>query len=81
MDNKTALHSAARRYRQDRFSEWIENYNQLEDKEGGKTENLFKPGFDYSDEAYAAYGSQQSSSRSGQNGASFPTVAHTQRRI
>jgi hypothetical protein len=55
MDNKTALHTAARRYCQDRFSEWMENYKQLQNKEGRKKENLFQPGWDYSDEAWRVF--------------------------
>lgn len=52
MDNRTALHTAARRFCEDRFDEWTTAYGSLKKKEDFKTENLFKPGWDYSAEAY-----------------------------
>lgn len=55
MNNKTALHTAARRFCQDRFSEWAQAYNELHLKENWKVENLFKPGWDYSEEAYRIF--------------------------
>jgi hypothetical protein len=55
MDNKIALHTAARRYCEDRFSEWTQTYADLQAKEKFQTENLFKPGRDYSREAYGIF--------------------------
>ncbi len=55
MDDKTALHTAARRYCEDRFSEWTQTYANLQAKENFQTENLFKPGWDYSEEAYGIF--------------------------
>jgi hypothetical protein len=55
MDTKTALHTAARRFCQDRFSEWSQTYNELQLKENWKVENLFKPGWDYSEGAYRIF--------------------------
>jgi hypothetical protein len=53
MDNKIALHTApARRDCEDRFSEWTQTYADLQAKEKFPTEKLFKPGRDYSQEAY-----------------------------
>jgi len=51
MDDKIALHTVARRYCEDRFSEWTQTYADLQAKENFQTENLFKPGRDYSQEA------------------------------
>jgi hypothetical protein len=55
MNNKTALHTAARAYCQDRFREWMETYKDLQIKEKWQVENLFKPGWDYSAEAYRIF--------------------------
>lgn len=55
MDDKTALHTAARRYCEDRFSEWTQTYADLQAKENFQTEKLFKPGWDYSEEAYGIF--------------------------
>ncbi|HKV60983.1 MAG TPA: hypothetical protein VJO16_03655 [Candidatus Acidoferrum sp.] len=55
MDNKTALHAAARRYCEDRFSEWTQIYTELEARENVQIENKFKPGWDYSEEAYGVF--------------------------
>jgi hypothetical protein len=55
MDEQTALHTAARRYCQERFSEWIRVYKELQSKEGWQVENLFRPGWDYSAEAYRTF--------------------------
>jgi hypothetical protein len=55
MDTKTALHTAARRFCQDRFSEWSQTYNELEPKENWKVENLSRPGWDYSEKAYGIF--------------------------
>jgi hypothetical protein len=51
MDDKIALHTVARRYCEDRFSECTQTYADLQAKENFQTENLFKPGRDYSQEA------------------------------
>jgi len=55
MDDKNALHTAARRYCEDRFSEWTHTYANLQAKESFETKNLFKPGWDYSEEAYGIF--------------------------
>lgn len=55
MDETTALHTAARRYCQDRFAEWFGIYEDLQRKENWRVQNLFKPGWDYSDEAYKTF--------------------------
>ena len=55
MDESTALHTAARRYCQERFSEWVQVYEDLQRKENWQVQNLFKPGWDYSDEAYKTF--------------------------
>ena len=55
MNSKTALHTAARAYCQERFREWMEAYKDLQIKEKWKVENLFKPGWDYSAEAYRIF--------------------------
>jgi hypothetical protein len=55
MDETTALHTAARRYCEARFSEWVQIYADLQRKENWRVENLFKPGWDYSEEAYKTF--------------------------
>lgn len=55
MDDKTALHTAARRYCEDRYSNWAQTYNELEARESVQIENKFKPGWDYSEEAYGVF--------------------------
>jgi hypothetical protein len=55
MDEKTALHTAARRYCQERFSYWIQIYEELQRKENWQVQKLFEPGWDYSDEAYRTF--------------------------
>jgi hypothetical protein len=55
MDEKHALHTAARRYCQQRFSEWIQIYQELQTKEKWQVEHLFTPGWDYSSEAYGTF--------------------------
>lgn len=55
MDEATALHTAARRYCEARFSEWLQVYQDLQRKENWRVENLFKPGWDYSKEAYRTF--------------------------
>jgi TonB family protein len=55
MDDKTALHTAARRHCQERFSEWIKTYTDLQTGEEWQVENLFKPGWDYSRQAYRVF--------------------------
>jgi hypothetical protein len=55
MDEKTALPTAARRYCQERFSDWIKTYTDLQAREKWQVENLFKPGWDYSREAYEVF--------------------------
>jgi len=55
MDDRIALHTAARRYCEDRFSEWTQTYADLQAKENFQTDNLFKPGWDYSQEAYGIF--------------------------
>jgi len=55
MDDRTALHTAARRYCEDRYSDWAQTYNELEARENVQIENKFKPGWDYSEEAYGVF--------------------------
>ncbi len=55
MDVRTALHTAARRYCEDRYSDWAHTYNELETTENVQIENKFKPGWDYSEEAYGVF--------------------------
>jgi hypothetical protein len=55
MDETTALHTAARRYCEARFSEWVQVYGDLQRKENWQVENLFKSGWDYSEEAYRTF--------------------------
>lgn len=54
MDAKTALHTAARRYCEERFSSWAETYNQLEAREDVK-ESKLRPGWDYTEEEYGIF--------------------------
>ena len=51
----TSLHTAARRYCEERFSEWVGVYEDLRRKEDWSVKNLFKPGWDYSEEAYRTF--------------------------
>jgi hypothetical protein len=55
MDDRTALHTAARRYCEDRFSEWAQAYSELEARGNVQIENKFKLGWDYSVEAYGVF--------------------------
>jgi len=55
MDDKTALHTAARRYCAGRFSGWTETYKQPEARENVRIENKFKTGWDYSEGAYRVF--------------------------
>jgi hypothetical protein len=55
MDETTALHTAARRYCEEKFSEWAQVYENLQRTENWQVENLFKPGWDYSEEAYRTF--------------------------
>jgi hypothetical protein len=55
MDEVTALHTAARRFCQERFSYWLQVYEELQRRENWKVEKLFEPGWDYSDEAYRTF--------------------------
>jgi hypothetical protein len=55
MDHRTALHTAARRYCEDRYSDWAQTYNELEARKKVQIENKFKPGWDYSEEAYGVF--------------------------
>jgi hypothetical protein len=55
MDERTALHTAARRYCQQRFSDWAQNYTDLQARQKWQVEASFKPGWDYSEEAYRTF--------------------------
>ena len=55
MDEQTALHTAARRYCQERFSYWARIYEELQRKEDWQVQKLFEPGWDYSEEAYRTF--------------------------
>jgi hypothetical protein len=55
MDKITALHTAARRYCEARFHEWVQVYEDLQRRENWQVQKLFEPGWDYSDEAYRTF--------------------------
>ena len=55
MDQSNALHTAARRFCQERFSYWFQIYEELQRKENWQVQKLFEPGWDYSDEAYRTF--------------------------
>ena len=55
LDDRTALHTAARRYCEERYSEWAEAYNKLGAKENVRIEKKFELGWDYSEEAYSIF--------------------------
>ena len=55
MDQSNALHTATRRFCQERFSYWIQIYEELQRKENWQVQKLFEPGWDYSDEAYRTF--------------------------
>jgi hypothetical protein len=55
MDNRNALHTAARRFCEDRYSDWTQVYSDLEARENIRIENKLKPDWDYSDEAYGIF--------------------------
>ena len=55
MELNHALHTVARRYCQQKNSEWSQSYQELQGKEQWQVENLFEPGWDYSPEAYAIF--------------------------
>jgi len=55
MNDKTALHTAARRFCEDRYSDWAQTYGELEAKEKVNIQEKFKPGWDYSEEAYEIF--------------------------
>jgi hypothetical protein len=54
MDGKTAVPPAARRYCQERFSDWSKAYADLQSREVA-IKNLFKPGWDCSREGYGVF--------------------------
>lgn len=55
MDDSIALHTAARSYCQERFSEWVRVYCDLQRQGNWRVENASKVGWDYSDEAYRTF--------------------------
>ena len=55
MNDKTALHTAARRFCEDRYSDWTQTYSELESRENVHIQDKFKPGWDYSEEAYGIF--------------------------
>lgn len=55
MDDTKALHTVVRRYCQERFSQWVELYADLQRKEKWHVQKLFEPGWDYSDEAWRIF--------------------------
>lgn len=55
MDAKTALHTAARRFCGERFSEWVRVYSDLKAKENYRVEDLFEVGWQYSEVAYRIF--------------------------
>jgi len=55
MQATIALHTAARRYCQDRFSHWAHVYEGVQAREKQSTAEMFEPGWEYSDEAYQTF--------------------------
>lgn len=55
MDDKTAPQTAARRYSEGRLSEWTQTYRDLQAEEKFQTENLFNPGWNYSEQAFGIF--------------------------
>lgn len=55
MDDTTALHTAARRYCQQRFSDRFQNYKDLQAKEKWQIEDSFTRGWHYSEDAYRIF--------------------------
>ncbi|MGC1384661.1 MAG: hypothetical protein WA823_12855 [Candidatus Acidiferrales bacterium] len=55
MDETTALHTAARRYCEERFSEWVQAYTDLQAKEHSHVKKSFELGRDYSEKAYDTF--------------------------
>jgi hypothetical protein len=55
MDDITALHTAARRYCQQRFSDWSQNYKDLQAKEKWQITDSFALGWQYSEDAYRIF--------------------------
>jgi hypothetical protein len=55
MDEPTTLQTAARRYCQARFDEWVGIYEDLQRKEGVGVQSIFQPGWDYSEESYKTF--------------------------
>ena len=55
MDDRTALHTAARRYCEDRYSDWAEAYSKLEGRKNARIEKKSELGWDYSEEAYSIF--------------------------
>jgi hypothetical protein len=55
MDHRNALHTAARRYCDQKNGEWSQSYQELQATERWQVDHLFKPGWDYSPEAYAIF--------------------------
>jgi hypothetical protein len=55
MDDTTALHTAARRYCQQRFADWSQSYKDLQARENWQIEDSFTRGWTYSDDAYRIF--------------------------
>ena len=55
MEPNTALHTAARRYCQERFDYWTRRYEELQHHENSQVQKLFEPGWTYSEEAYRTF--------------------------
>jgi hypothetical protein len=55
MDNRNALHTAARRFCEDRHSDWTQAYSELEARENIQIEKKFEAGWEYSEEAYGVF--------------------------
>jgi len=55
MDKKMALHSAARRFCEDRFGRWTERYGALCESGKGRVPHESDIGWDYSEEAYGVF--------------------------
>jgi len=55
MDDTTALHTAARRYCQQRFADWFQDYKDLQAREKWQIEDSFASGWHYSEDAYRIF--------------------------
>lgn len=55
MNDKIALHTAARRFCEERYSDWAQTYSDLQSRENVHVRNESKPGWDYSEKEYETF--------------------------